>query len=124
MPAKKLLVIDDQPNIGEFIRKAAERRGFVVQVTTEAAEFRRALDRFVPDIIVLDVVMPEQDGIELIRYLADKGCKARLIIVSGYNTLYLKSSRILAEDLGLSPVLALSKPIELGELEAALGDPD
>ena len=120
MTDRKVLVIDDQPQIGDFIRNVAERLGFDVMVTSEPNAFKAGYDEFRPDIIVLDVVMPEQDGIELIRYLADRGCNSRLIIVSGYNSLYLKSSRVLAEDLGLPSVMALAKPIELEALEAAL----
>lgn len=120
MTAKRLLVIDDQPHIGEFIRKAAVGQGFDVEVTTDAQTFKEKYASFEPDVIILDVVMPQEDGIELIRYLAGKDCSARLIIVSGYNSLYLKTSRVLAEDLGLPSVMALAKPIELEALEAAL----
>ncbi len=68
MPAR-VLVVDDDPSLREVVRYALDRAGYAV---TEAADGRAALDRFaaeVPDLVVLDVTMPELDGLEVCRQI-------------------------------------------------------
>lgn len=120
MSKRRLLIVDDQPEIAEFIGMVAETEGFEVQVSSNAATFKKLYASFEPDVIVLDIVMPEEDGIELIRYLADNGCKSHVITISGYDTVYLESTRVLARDLGLPKITTLAKPIELEDLKDAL----
>lgn len=122
MSNKRLLIVDDQPEIAEFIRMVAETEGFEVEVAGNASTFKKLYASFGPDVIVLDIVMPEEDGIELIRYLADKGCTAHVITISGYDTVYLERTRLLARDLGLPKITTLAKPIELDDLKGALAD--
>ncbi|MCG8454652.1 MAG: response regulator, partial [Holophagales bacterium] len=65
----RVLVADDDPHIREVIRFALERSSFEVE---EAADGRQALERFhvrVPDLLVLDILMPELDGTEVCRRL-------------------------------------------------------
>ncbi len=65
MGDRRLVVVDDEPEFAEYVRKVAAGLGFEVQVTTGAAAFKKAYDAFDPGVIVLDVVMPETDGIEV-----------------------------------------------------------
>ncbi len=122
MTSKSLLVIDDDPEIGNFVRDVAEQLNYRVEISNDPENFMDLYKRLEPDVIVLDIVMPKLDGIELIRNLAEMGCKAHLIIISGYNPLYLKSGRTLAEDWGIPEVTALPKPIELEKLESILAE--
>ena len=65
MAAKRLLVIDDDSQIVEFVRMVAEKQGFEVAATSDPDEFMRTYGAFDPNVILLDVVMPGKDGIEL-----------------------------------------------------------
>ena len=120
MNSGHLLVIDDEPDIARYIGTVAEGLGYEVTVTTEADEFIDAYNQKDPDIIVVDVVMPNIDGIELVKYLAQAGCRARVLVISGYTERYLNNTKTLGEAFGLVSITAMRKPIELNQLEAFL----
>jgi len=117
---KRLLVIDDEPAFGAFVKTVAEGEGFAVEVTTRADEFRDALARFGPTVIALDVVMPDVEGIEMLRYLADTNWTGPVLVISGYNPDYLRLAKSLGGSRGLSPVITLTKPIHARDLRVAL----
>jgi EAL domain-containing protein (putative c-di-GMP-specific phosphodiesterase class I)/CheY-like chemotaxis protein len=116
---QKVLVIDDECDVGEFILAAAQGLGFDCIATTQAAEF---LDALTPDtsLILLDLLMPEMDGIELLRLLGEQKCKAGIVLMSGVGKRTLESAGQLAQALGLSIVGHLQKPFRLAELEEVL----
>ncbi|MGE5781163.1 MAG: response regulator [Hyphomicrobiales bacterium] len=120
MHDKKLLVCDDEPAFGRFVKNVAEDLGYQVEVTTTWQAFMQAYLTFRPTTIVLDIVMPGMDGIELVVWLGNLQCPARLIIVTGYAPDYATNAKILAEYKGLGPVTTLHKPIEVSRLRAVL----
>lgn len=83
MTDRHLLVIDDEVEFAKHVGRTAEDLGYVVAITTQAQEFKNVYDTFDPEVIVLDMVMPEVDGIELINWLATRNCQAKLVIVTG-----------------------------------------
>jgi CheY-like chemotaxis protein/two-component sensor histidine kinase len=118
--AKRLLVVDDEPDFAAFVERVAASLGYVVETVTRAAKFQESCTRFQPTVIVLDVVMPETDGVELVRWLATQGSKARVIIASGYSPHYAKAAEALGLAGGLSSIVTLRKPVSLTDLQAAL----
>jgi len=120
MAEKRLLVIDDERDIGEFIRTVADEMGYDVKVTSSAEEFQAAYRSFNPTHIMLDIVMPDIDGIELLRYLAANGCQARVLVMSGYSEKYLESAQKLSDAYGLRNIDRLTKPIRLAKLREVL----
>ncbi len=118
--AKRLLVIDDEPAFGSFVREVAEGLGYDVRVTAKADEFADTYETFDPTVIVLDVVMPEVDGIELVQWLAQEKCKAKIVIVTGYNPHYADAAKRLVSAGDLPSVMTLTKPVSLADLRAAL----
>ena len=120
MTEKRLLVVDDEPEFGEFVRKVASDIGYEVQVTTDGWTFQKVYADFKPTTIVLDMVMPEIDGNELVLWLMDQGYTSDLIIITGYSPDYAKDAKILAEFKGLRSVRTLTKPIRLAKLRAVL----
>ena len=120
MSEKRLLVIDDEPEIGEFVRKVATGLGYEVRVTTDGRAFQAAYHELRPTTIVMDMVMPEMDGIELVLWLMEQGYAAHLIIITGYSPDYAKDARLLAEFKGLRSVITLTKPIRLAKLREVL----
>ena len=120
MIEKRLLVIDDEPEIGEFVRKVATGLGYEVRVTTDGRAFQDAYHELRPTTIVMDMVMPEMDGNELVLWLMEQHYDANLIIITGYNPDYAKDARLLAEFKGLRSVITLIKPIRLDKLREVL----
>lgn len=120
MSQHSVLVIDDEPGFGRFVRNVSERLAFDVRVATRASEFKEMYQAMRPGVIVMDIVMPEVDGIELVRWLADQSCESRIIVISGYNPDYAGFVRTLGKSGGLKDVTTLSKPISASDLRAAL----
>src|SRR5690606_20058871 len=116
------LVIDDDPGFGTFVKRVAEGEGFAVEVTTSAEAFKQALITFRPSVVLLDVVMPEVEGIELLRYLADSNWVGPVLVISGYNPEYLRLAKSVGSSRGLPDVITLTKPIHPTELRTALKD--
>lgn len=117
---RRLLVCDDEPAFGRLVRTIAEEMGYEVAVTTDGVGLTQAYDRFSPTTIILDMVMPEMDGNEVVLWLARRGCQAKLIIITGYTPDYATHAKTLAEFKGLGPVTTLRKPIDIDELRAVL----
>ncbi len=93
MTDRRLVVVDDEPEFGEFVRKVAAGSGFEVEVTSDAAAFKKVYDAFDPTVIVLDIVMPEVDGMELVQWLAGRKSTVHLVVVTGYNPKYSELAR-------------------------------
>ena len=117
---KRLLVMDDEAAFGRFVRRIAEGEGFEVEVLTQSREFAAAFERFRPTVVILDVVMPDLDGIELIRWLISRGADIRLAVITGFNPMYAKMGAILADAHGQMEVHSLFKPIGIAELRKLL----
>ena len=91
-----------------------------MEVTVHGSDFQAAYRRQTPDTIVIDMVMPDIDGNELILWLVEQGCRADIIIITGYHPDYAVNARLLAEMKGLRSVLTLSKPVSVPRLREAL----
>ena len=120
MDGKRLLAIDDDPDFLEIVRSVAEDVGYTVRTTGKADDLAEIYESFDPTAIVLDLVMPEVDGVELAHWLAHEGCQAKIIFITGYNPRYADSAKELVESGDLVSVTTLSKPVSLATLEKAL----
>jgi EAL domain-containing protein (putative c-di-GMP-specific phosphodiesterase class I)/ActR/RegA family two-component response regulator len=116
----RLLVVDDQADLCEFIAEAAQALGFETFTTTVADEFRRVVLDFRPTVVVMDLQMPGSDGIELLRYLAKQGSRAQVLVASGMDERVLATAEQVGRSQGLNMLGTLRKPIMLPELEAIL----
>src|SRR5258708_6559644 len=64
-----ILVVDDDPHIRDVVRFAFEKTGMVISIAQDGREALRQFDRSVHDLIVLDIGMPEMDGLEVCRQI-------------------------------------------------------
>src|SRR5690606_42072370 len=94
--------------------------GFEAIAVTEPDAFRRAVQEFQPTVVVLDLQMPGADGIELLRYLGERGSKAHVLVASGMDQRVLATAQQLGRSQGLNMLGALQKPILLEDLESTL----
>ncbi len=115
----EILVIDDEIDVGEFVSEVAQTMGLHCVATTDASAFLGALTSDTT-LILLDLLMPKMDGVELLRLLGEQKCKAGIVLMSGVGKRTIESAGQLAQVLGLSIVGNLQKPFRLTELEEVL----
>ena len=115
-----LLIVDDEPDIARFVGDVAESIGFEVLIAGNAIEFQQHYINQELTGIVMDIVLPEIDGIELINWLAENNSHASIIFMSGYDTLYIDTAKNLGVRKGLQVLGTLSKPFTVEELEPLL----
>ncbi len=118
MSLPKLIVIDDEIDMAGFVSDVATQAGFDVAQFHNAGIFKEKYNKSA-DVIILDLIMPGVDGIEIIRYLAEIKSNALLILISGFDSGVLHSAQTLATEHGLNFAGSLNKPFrasELGEL--------
>ena len=118
--ATRFLFVDDNTFLARAIERVARACGFDVNVTTTAAEFRERYREWMPDLLGFDLAMPGGDGIELIRFLADEGCRAPILITTGYERRVLDAAARLGRERGLNIAATLEKPFSVETLRAAL----
>ena len=120
MTRPRLLLIDDEPQLAAFVASAAKMCGFDPITTDRDEDFRARLTDDAPQMVALDLGMPGMDGVELLRFLADRSYSGPVLIISGFDRRVLESAFRLGEALGLRMVGPLEKPARLDALEAIL----
>ena len=121
-PRRRLLLVDDELSVAKFLAHAAEECGFEAIVTVTAESFRSQYRALSPDTVVLDLALPGSDGVELLRFLAEEGCTARVILVSGFDQRVLEAAMRLGAAMGLRMAPPLHKPVRLNQLMATILD--
>ena len=117
---KRLLVIDDERGMCDLVAEVAEDRGFETESVTTHRKFREVCHEFRPTFIVMDLAMPDGDGVELLRFLSAEYNKATIVLISGFDKKVLNTVRQLGEEQGLNIAGALQKPIAIEDLEAMI----
>ena len=115
MTAKKILVIDDEPDVRQLIEHFLTEKGFEVRIAENGRLGLAALDTFTPDVVLLDMHMPELDGVETLKRLADLAPALPVIMVT-VNDDVETTSRLL--QLGAADYVP--KPFNLEYLEQAI----
>ena len=69
-PSEHILVVDDDPGIRDVVSEFLERHGYAVETAADGREMERALTRRRPDLVVLDVMLPGEDGLSICRRLS------------------------------------------------------
>ena len=112
MAKTTIYLLDDEESLVELQKEVAELAGFNAQSFTRASDFFDSVDTFeAGSLMVLDLHMPEMDGIEVMRQLAKMSSPPSLILVSGHDTGVLHSAEKLGRAHGLKVLACLGKPI-------------
>ena len=120
MSAPTLLVVDDDHTTCELMSVLANSIGAKCVCTQEAAPAPELAARHHPDVVLLDLQMPELDGVEVLRALARQQCEATIMVTSGMDRRVLHSTQLLGAQLGLQMGEPLQKPIFVSDLVTRL----
>ena len=112
-PKRKILAVDDDASVCEFYDQALRLSGYDVECAPSAAKAREAIDKRRPDIVLMDIMMPDQDGISLTRDLRSDARTAAIpiIVVSG-----LADAGTLNDALLFGAVDYIVKPVDIETL--------
>jgi CheY-like chemotaxis protein len=88
--------------------------------THQAGDFAPLYHASRPDVVILDLVMPGTDGIELLRFLAKQRSSARILLMSGFNPTIREAAVLLGEAHSLNMVGIVPKPVRAAELRDLL----
>ncbi|MDE2304646.1 MAG: sigma-54-dependent Fis family transcriptional regulator [Gammaproteobacteria bacterium] len=111
MTASRILVVDDEADIRELLREILTEEGYEVEVASGAAQARAARAAGVQDLVLLDIWMPDTDGISLLREWSEtRGYDCPVVMMSGHGTVEtaVEATRLGAFDFVEKP-LSLTK---------------
>jgi len=117
----KLFILDDDFQYAQLLLEVAQSAGWDASHEQSPVNF---LNYDLPNnaILVLDLNMPEMDGIEVIRALADKNTDLLLILISGFDSRVLHSAQQLAEAHHFKVIASLAKPVPIHEFNKVLSE--
>jgi DNA-binding response OmpR family regulator len=72
MNTKNILVVEDEPSIAEVVSLYLKRAGYHVQIASDGRQAMNILERQMPDFVILDLMLPQVDGLSLTRWLRDR----------------------------------------------------
>ena len=110
-----VLVVEDQPNVSNYVKRALEEQGYAVDLAHTGREALDWAEVVVFDLIVLDIMLPEIDGITVCRRLRSQGNLAAILMLTARDTV---DDRVIGLDAGADDYLV--KPFNLKELLARL----
>jgi two-component system, chemotaxis family, chemotaxis protein CheY len=117
-PVMLVLVVDDNATVRQITRRMLETAAFAVIEAANGIEALRLYRSERPDLVVCDIFMPEQDGLELIRHLREEFPDVKILAMSGGGFKGKMNLLPSARQLGATDVLA--KPFPKSELLAAV----
>jgi two-component system, OmpR family, response regulator MprA len=111
----RILVVDDEPAVSEAIERALRLEGYEVALAADGHEALARIDQRPPDAVVLDLLMPRVDGLELCRRMRDGGDRTPVLMLTARDAV---ADRVAGLDAGADDYLV--KPFALPELLARI----
>ena len=115
MAKGKILVIDDEQSQLELLELFLTRKGYQVRCTATAEEGLRLDRAFEPYVVILDIHLPDKDGLEVLQELKKKNPRSNTIMITAYHDM---ETTVKAMRLGACEYI--TKPIDVDELEKAV----
>ena len=115
MSSPNIIVVDDEPDLAELIVDYLGRHGFTARAATDGRDLDRCMAQLPPDLLLLDVNMPGENGVDIARRI-HKASDIPIIMLTSATDMV---GRIGALDLGVDDYV--SKPFDLRELRARVG---
>ena len=114
---KKLLIVDDEAEICEFLKSFFEDRDFKVATAHNGIAALEQVERFQPDVALLDIQMPGMDGLQTLKKMKDTYPKLKVIMVTAVET-----QEKIEEAMRLGADNYITKPLSLEYLEKDVQD--
>jgi two-component system, OmpR family, response regulator ResD len=100
----RVLVVDDEPMVREVLARYLQKEGFAVEVAKDGGEALASFDRSLPDLVLLDLMLPRIDGLELLRRMRERRLAPVIIITAkGEETDRIVGLELGADDYVIKP---------------------
>jgi EAL domain-containing protein (putative c-di-GMP-specific phosphodiesterase class I)/ActR/RegA family two-component response regulator len=116
----RLLILDEDDAVVELVGKIARRVGYAVASAASGASFVQLLESFQPSLVIMELHLPDTDGIELLRSLAARACAANVVLIGNVDERVLSAAHELGLSHGLAMCGTLEKPIVVADLTTKL----
>lgn len=122
-PGRRILLVDDDADFGLALKLALEADGYAVQLAVNGGEALALQRRQPADVVITDLVMPEQDGFEIIQSFRREFPQTKIVVVSGAERLdvprYLSAAKLMGVDATLQKPFAVAVLLrKLREIQA------
>lgn len=117
---KRLLVVDDQAGMTKVVSLIATQLGLECRTVNDAGRATTEYVEFKPDIVMLDMIMPEKDGIDVLNEILLSGIRSKIVLTSGYTDSFLRLGEELAKFHDAGEITVLRKPFRRDELVGLL----
>jgi CheY-like chemotaxis protein len=119
-PPSHILLVDDDRQVVRYLKKALEQAGYDVTATTSGKQALAIIKAHMPDLLILDLQMPEPDGFDLLKAERSKFPYLRILVISGYlHGALLEAAKI------FGAIATLEKPVTaealVGKVREVLG---
>ena len=112
----KILIIDDEPGIAKVVGLTAQKLGMECRALTDSIDAVETFSAYRPDVVLLDMIMPGKDGIDVLNEMLATGIPTRIALISGYGDGYLRLAESLAAFHNTEALPVLRKPFRNAEL--------
>ncbi|OJY74599.1 MAG: hypothetical protein BGP12_06470 [Rhodospirillales bacterium 70-18] len=106
-----ILVVDDRKDVAATLAELCRTLGFAAVVGEEGSDIRTQLERLSPAALIIDVMMPDQDGYEALKEIAAFNPGLPVLLVTGYGETWLRMGATLGRAHGLRALQTASKPV-------------
>ena len=121
MSVYSIVIVDDDVAFGRLIKRVLAGMGHNVEQISNPHEIRHHYDNLTPDVIFLDIFMPEWDGIDVAKWLIEKRFNGKLVFMTGRDPTFLAAARA-AVLRGGAHVVTLEKPARVEQIRDLLNE--
>ena len=120
--SKRLLIVDDETSITKIVGKIATGLGYEIEAVNDATQAMDVFHSFMPDVLMIDMVMPGVDGIDILREVMAISTGIKIIIMTGFGPGYLRLAKAVALFDEKPDITELAKPFRRADIVLALGE--
>lgn len=112
---RKILIVDDQKGVRRLLEELFKKDNWEVQVATDGKEAVEKADEFLPDIVLMDMKMPNMNGLEASRLILEKYGELDIIMMTAYGEM-----DVVKEALDVGVKRCITKPFDIINLRDAV----
>ena len=120
MSTDRLLIIHDESSVAAALERMGKSCGFATTAATTVDSFKENYMILRPTVIILNLALPQTDGIGILRWLESVGCTATVLIMSDFGGRISEAARLLGEARGLKMGAIITEPLRAGYIRGLL----